>query len=366
MKEIFEYKFPNGVKLKNRLVVAPMTTYSANDDLTLSDEEEVYYRARGKQFGMVITAATAISKDAQAFPNQISIKDDSYLDSMKRLAKAIKAGGAKAILQLHHGGRMCLPGLVENQDIVSASSVKANRDNLAIPRALLIEEIYDVIEDFAEAVKRAIIAGFDGVELHGANTYLIQQFFSPNSNVREDEFGGNVRKRMRFPLELVQRVLSIREMYANKNFIIGYRLSPEELENPGITLDDTDYLLENIANQDIDYIHLSLYKYNQTSIRDTNDKTLIIDRAKKIINNRLPIIGVGRVSSRKDIEDALLLGYDMVAVGMASLADESYVDNIKNDKSIKKVIDKNSLLPRKLYKRLHLWKNIEDLGYKIS
>ncbi len=365
MKEIFEFKFPNGVKLKNRLVVAPMTTYSANDDLTLSDEEEIYYRARGKQFGMVITAATAISKDAQAFPNQISIKDDSYLDSMRRLAKAIKDGGAKAILQLHHGGRMCLPGLVKDQDIVSASNVKANRDNLAVPRALLVEEIYEIIEDFADAVKRAIIAGFDGVELHGANTYLIQQFFSPHSNIREDEFGGNLKKRMRFPLELVQRVLSIRDMYADKSFIIGYRLSPEELENPGITLNDTDVLLENLVHQDIDYIHLSLYKYDQTSIRDLNDKTLIIKRVKNIIKNRKPIIGVGRVSNLKDIQDALLIGSDLVAVGMASLADLNYVDNIKNNNVVKKVIDENSLLPKKLYERLHLWKNIEDLGYKI-
>lgn len=366
MKDIFSYKFKNGIELRNRLVVAPMTTYSGNDDLTLSQDEELYYRARGKQFGIVITAATAISKHAQAFSNQISIKDESYLESMKRLANAIKSGGAKAILQLHHGGRMNQPGLYEGQDIVSASSVKANRENLVKPRALETHEVYQIIEDFASATKLAILSGFDGVELHGANTYLIQQFFSPHSNIREDEFGGTINKRLKFPLELVSKILQTREEYANRDFLIGYRLSPEELETPGITLGDTDILVENLVRFDIDYLHLSLYKYDQTSLRNSEDKTLIIDRIKKIVNDAIPIIGVGQISSLNEVEDALEKGYDLLAVGMASLADVKFVDNIKNKKNPKKIIDSDSLLPKNLYNRLCLWKNIEEKGYKIK
>ena len=120
MHDLLNYKLKENVTIKNRFVLAPMTTYSGNPDLTLSDEEEIYYNARGKEFGMVITAATAVSLHAQAFTNQISAKSDFYLPSLKRLADTIKSGGAKAILQLHHGGRMNALGLYENPEIVSA------------------------------------------------------------------------------------------------------------------------------------------------------------------------------------------------------------------------------------------------------
>ena len=128
MSDLLNYELKKGILLKNRFVLAPMTTYSANDDLTLAEEERIYYESRGKEFGMVVTAATAISRHAQAFTNQISIMNENYLDSMKTLAHAIKSGGAKAVLQLHHGGRMNLPGLFEGQDIVNALSVKENRN----------------------------------------------------------------------------------------------------------------------------------------------------------------------------------------------------------------------------------------------
>ena len=98
MRNLSNYKLKENVVLKNRFVLAPMTTYSGNPDLTLSDEEERYYNARGKEFGMVITAATAVSKHAQAFSNQISARSDFYLPSLKRLADTIKSGGAKAVL----------------------------------------------------------------------------------------------------------------------------------------------------------------------------------------------------------------------------------------------------------------------------
>ncbi|QWC00256.1 NADH-dependent flavin oxidoreductase [Mycoplasmatota bacterium] len=365
MKDLFYYEFKNGVKLKNRFVVAPMTTYSGNKDLTLSDEEEMYYRKRGESFGMVITAATAISKHAQAFQNQISIKDETYLPSMKRLAKAIKEGGAKAILQLHHGGRMNAKGLYPNQDIVSASSIKALRDHAPNPRALKTEEVYQVIDDFLQAMKLAIKAGFDGIELHGANTYLIQQFFSPHSNRRNDEFGGSLEKRMTFPLMLIDGAIKVRNQYANRDFIIGYRLSPEEYETPGITIEDTLSFIEKIIERDLDYIHLSLGKYHQSSIRDKNDNEPIISKVKTIVGNQIPIIGVGQIDDCDQAIDALEYGYDLLAVGMASLADPQFVGHIKDKQKPKKTIDDQSFLPQSLFERLDRWKGIEDRGFNL-
>ena len=366
MDKLFNYKFNNGVVLKNRLVLAPMTTYASNEDLTLSDEEEIYYEARGKQFGMVITAATAVNKNAQAFPNQISIRDERYLESMTRLAKAIKKGGAKAILQLHHGGRMNMPNMYPNQEIVSASAVKANRDYTVTPRELRTSEVYDIIDDFSRAVKLAIQAGFDGIELHGANTYLIQQFFSPHSNKRTDEFGGDLEKRLRFPLELVQRAIEQRRKYSDRHFIIGYRLSPEELEDPGITIEDTLLLVDELSFKDIDYIHLSTGTYKQTSIRDKEETRLLIDRIKDKIGNRVPIMGVGRLETKESMDDALELGYELLAIGMPALADVNFVDNIEKGITPTKVIDESSLLPTKLKERMASWLKNSDRGYIVK
>jgi 2,4-dienoyl-CoA reductase-like NADH-dependent reductase (Old Yellow Enzyme family) len=356
MNQVFkETIFKNNIKIKNKMVLAPMTTYSSNDDLTLSDEEEIYYNARAKEFGIVITAATAVNKDAQAFENQISIRDSRYLDSMKRLAHSIKKENSLAILQLHHGGRMNVPNLYPNQDIVSASAVKANRDYAVTPRELKTSEVYDIIDDFRNATKLAIKAGFDGIELHGANTYLIQQFFSPHSNQREDEFGGSLEKRLTFPMTLVDCAIDIRNKYADNNFIIGYRLSPEELEEPGITLEDTLLLVEELSFKDIDYIHLSMGRYDQTSQRDKSDLEPIITKVKDRIEDRVSLIGVGKISSIDNIEKAQELGFDYFAMGLPALVDAKVISHLRENLPLKKVIDEDSYLPKNLKNRLHKW-----------
>lgn len=368
MKEIFKkFTFGHGAKLNNRLVLAPMTTYSSNEDLTLSKEEEVYYKSRSKGMGMVITAATAVNKNAQAFEFQITARDERYLDSMKRLSNAIKSEGALSILQLHHGGRMNVPGLYPNQDIVCPSCVKANRDYAVEPRELKTSEVYDIIDDFVKSTKIAIDAGFDGVELHGANTYLLQQFFSPHSNVREDEFGGNIENRMNFSLILIKRILELKKKFAKKEFIVGYRFSPEEVENPGITLDDTLKFVNELASKDIDYLHVSVGSYKATSLRDKTDKELIVKKLQNVINNRVPLIGVGHLESLTDLKEAMDLGYDMLALGLIALSDSNVVENLKNNKEPNKVFKQNDAIPTKMYNRIEKWgKSISDRGYTFE
>jgi len=364
MKEIFKkFTFGHGAKLKNRLVLAPMTTYSSNDDLTLSKEEEVYYKSRSKGMGMVITAATAVNKNAQAFENQITARDERYLDSMRRLSNAIKSEGALSILQLHHGGRMNVPGLYPNQEIVCPSCVKANRDYAVEPRELKTSEVYDIIDDFVRSTKIAINAGFDGVELHGANTYLLQQFFSPHSNHRDDEFGGSLEKRMKFGLTLVKSI-KLKKKYAKKEFIIGYRFSPEEIENPGITLSDTLHFVNELASKDIDYLHVSLGNYKATSVRDETDKELIVRKLQGVINNRVPLIGVGHLESISDLKEAIDLGYDMLALGLIALSDTNIVENLKNKLEPNKIFRRKDLLPTKMYNRMENWgTELEERGY---
>ena len=366
MKDIFKpYTFKNGTTIKNRFCLAPMTTYSSNDDLTLSEEEEVYYNSRAKQFGMIITAATAISKNAQAFENQISIRDIRYLDSMTRLANSIKKEGSKAILQIHHGGRMNPPGLYHGQDIVSASAVKAERDYCVTPRELRTSEVYDIIDDFVDATKLAIKAGFDGVELHGANTYLIQQFFSPHSNQRDDEFGGSDKKRLSFPLKLTKRLLRTKQHYATEEFIIGYRFSPEEIENPGITLDQTKVLVNQLCKLGVDYLHISLGKHDQLSIRDKENTISIANQLLEVIDGRVPLIGVGGLDTLPKIEEAFKSGYDLVALGLIALSDIEVIDKFKENVKPTKIISKDSLLPSPLFNRLSQW-NLESKGYSVK
>jgi len=367
MNKVFnEYTLRKGVTLKNRLVLAPMTTYSSNEDLTVSDEELVYYNSRAKQFGMVITAACAVSKNAQAFSHQISIRDRRYKESMKKLADSITKEGSIAILQLHHGGRMNQPGLYHNQEIVAPSAVKANRDYTVTPRELRTSEIYDIMDSFVQATEIAMEVGFDGVELHGANTYLLQQFYSPHSNLRDDEFGGNRTKRMTFINKLIERIENLRYKHKRPEFIVGYRFSPEELEEPGITIQDTLFLVDELAYKDIDYIHISAGHYKQTSIRDKEDQVPLIYKIKERIKERVPVIGVGQIETMKDVEEATFLGYEMLAIGLAALADPLFVEHLESGEPINKEFSKDSLLPTPLFERLHSWIRNSERGYTVK
>jgi 2,4-dienoyl-CoA reductase-like NADH-dependent reductase (Old Yellow Enzyme family) len=187
------FDFKNGIQLKNRIVMAPMTNFSSNEDGTVTEAETAYYSRRSGGVGMVITACAYVTPSGKGFPGEFGSDSDDMIPSLRKLASSIKDKGAKAILQIFHGGRMVPAELVPDGDVVSASAVPAEQGHPSgeapVPRALTHEEINSIIKDFGESARRAIEAGFDGVEIHGANGYLIQQFVSPHSNRREDEFG---------------------------------------------------------------------------------------------------------------------------------------------------------------------------------
>jgi 2,4-dienoyl-CoA reductase-like NADH-dependent reductase (Old Yellow Enzyme family) len=312
---------------------------------------------------MVITAATSINEQAQAFDLQVSLKSDAFIPSMTTLANAIKEEGAKAIVQLHHGGRMNLPSLYENhEDIVSASAIKAPREGLITPRALTTSEVEQTIEDFAVASARALKAGFDGVELHGANTYLIQQFFSPHSNRRTDRFGGSLEARMTFIKKLVLKSYEAMKK-ENKPFILGYRFSPEELEEPGITIEDTLALISLLKTLPLDYLHISLRRYDQSSQKDPSQKAMIVSRIQAVLNHEIPLIGVGGIETHEDVEDALEKGFDLVAGGTVLLTDPLWGESVANKRLPSRAF-KAGTIPTPLYKRLLKSQTyFEDKGY---
>ncbi|MDJ0041169.1 MULTISPECIES: flavocytochrome c [Pantoea] len=348
---------PRGAVLKNRLIMAPMTTCTGFYDGTVTSELVEYYRARAGSIGTVIVECCFIDPHGPAFPGAIAIDSDNKIPGLKRIADAIKQEGSTAILQIYHGGRMVEPELIGGKTPVAPSAIAAPREGATTPRALTAEEVETMITKFGDAVNRAIKAGFDGVEIHGANTYLIQQFYSPNSNQREDKWGGSRDNRARFPLEVLEITHKMAARFAHNGFIIGYRFSPEEIEVPGIRFEDTLYLLEKLAARGLDYVHFSVGQLMRPSIVDTRDPTPLIEKfvaMRSATLAKVPVIGVGGVINKEDAEKALEKGYDLVAIGKACIAYPDWTDRIINNEHLELYIDSNKrealLIPEPLWR----------------
>lgn len=319
------FTLPNGVTLKNRVMMAPMTNYAAEENGEVSEAELAYYAARSGGVGAVITACANVTADGQGFPNEFGAERDELIPSLKRLATTIQDKGAKAILQIFHAGRMAPPELVGGQT-VSASAVAPEREGAMTPRALEAEEVEAIIEAFGQATRRAMEAGFDGVEIHGANTYLIQQFVSPHSNRRDDKWGGSLEKRLAFPLAVVDAVEAVAKQ--DPSFIVGYRFSPEEIENPGITLADTMQLVDVLAKKDLDYLHVSVMDFFAGSIRDKNETRSPITLVQERVGQQVPVIGVGSLHTPEEVERALT-EVPLVALGRELIMEPTWVEKVE-------------------------------------
>ncbi|SQG83579.1 NADH:flavin oxidoreductase/NADH oxidase family protein [Streptococcus uberis] len=189
---------PSGQALKNRILMAPMTTQSAYFDGSMTEELMAYYAERSGNAAAIIVESAFVEDKGRGFFGALGIDHDDKIEGLSRLAKAIKNKGSKAYIQIYHAGRMAWPEMNGGATPISASAVAALRPNAPVPTEMTHQAILEMIDAFKEAVRRAIKAGFDGVELHGANTYLLQQFFSPHSNRRQDAWGGVVRNGQNF------------------------------------------------------------------------------------------------------------------------------------------------------------------------
>lgn len=320
---------PNGVELRNRFVLAPLTHVSSNEDGTISDVEIPYIEKRSKDVGLAINAASNVNDIGKAFPGQPSVAHDSDIDGLKELAKAMKKNGAKALVQIHHGGAQALPNLTPNGDVVAPSPISLKsfgQQEVHDAREMTSDEIEQTIKDFGEATRRVIEAGFDGVEIHGANHYLIHQFVSPYYNRRNDIWADNLK----FPLAVIDEVVKVKKEYANDDFIIGYRLSPEEAESPGISMEITEQLINQIANKPLDYIHVSLFDVNSETREGKYKGENRLKLIHQWINGRMPLIGIGSVFTPEDALNAIdHIGVELVALGREILLDYDFVGKIK-------------------------------------
>lgn len=335
---------PNGTKLNNRLVLAPMTTMSANPDGTVSDAELAYYERRTGGVGMAITATTYVTPNGIGFPGQFAAYDDSFVPGLTRLAETIKKQGSHGILQIFHAGRQTPEQLSPTGEIVAPSAVASERPDSAVPRELTDEEILSIIHDFGETTRRAIEAGFDGVEIHGANGYLLQQFFSPHSNRREDRWGGSLEKRLSFPLAVIDEVQKVVAKYAKQPFTIGYRFSPEEPETPGITMTETYALIDALKDKNLDYLHVSLNEFWSKPRRGEADTRARIEYILDRVDGKIPVIGVGSIYTADDAAAALNTGVPLLAIGRELIIEPDWVEKIESgrEEDIETVITKSS------------------------
>ncbi len=204
------------LKLKNRVVMAPLTRSRATADRVPTELMAEYYAQRASA-GLIIAEATVISEEANGYENTPGLFTDAQVEGWKKVTDAVHAKDGLIVSQLWHVGRVSHPDLLNGETPVSASTVQqAGHVSLlrpkrpyVLPRALEISEIHAITEQFKQAAIRAKEAGFDGVELHAANGYLIDQFLQTKTNLREDEYGGSVENRARFLLEVVDALVEV-------------------------------------------------------------------------------------------------------------------------------------------------------------
>ena len=317
------------IKLRNRIVMAPMTTWSANPDGTISEQELEFYKRRSQNVGLVITGCTYITPSGIGFTHEFAAYDDRFINSLEKLAAAAQSGGAPAILQIFHAGNKAIPELVPNNDVISASasSVKSGdfMKRVVQSREMTENEIQETIRAFGDVTKRAIKAGFDGIELHGAHGFLLQNFFSPLFNQRNDRWGGDLEGRMRFPLAVLQEVKNVVYEYATKPFAIGYRISPEESATGGLRIEDTYKLLDRLISSGISYIHTSLVSINDSYPVESPNGPRTIELILNHIAGRVPVIAAGKIRTPSQAQEAISTGLPLVAIGKGLVINPEWV-----------------------------------------
>ncbi|CAM3340097.1 TPA: NADH-dependent flavin oxidoreductase [Escherichia coli] len=317
------------IKLRNRIVMAPMTTWSANPDGTISEQELEFYKRRSQNVGLVITGCTYVTPSGIGFTHEFAAYDDRFINSLEKLAAAAQSGGAPAILQIFHAGNKAIPELVPNNDVISASasSVKTGdfMKRVVQSREMTENEIQETIRAFGDVTKRAIKAGFDGIELHGAHGFLLQNFFSPLFNQRNDRWGGDLEGRMRFPLAVLQEVKNVVYEYATKPFAIGYRISPEESATGGLRIEDTYKLLDRLISSGISYIHTSLVSINDSYPVESPNGPRTIELILNHIAGRVPVIAAGKIRTPSQAQEAISTGLPLVAIGKGLVINPEWV-----------------------------------------
>jgi 2,4-dienoyl-CoA reductase-like NADH-dependent reductase (Old Yellow Enzyme family) len=330
--------FNCGRQMANRFAIAPLTTDSSHEDGTVTESELEFVRRRAAGgFGAVVSSAAYVKDDGRSWQG-IGAAHDGHLPGLRRLAEAMRAAGGLAILQIYDGGRIAKPELIGEECLRAPSAIASLRPGAKTPRAMTSDEVEELIGSFRNAASLARKAGFDGVEVHGANHYAVHQFFSPRANHRADHWGGTLSKRMNFPLAVAQ---AVRDALGPK-LVAGFRVTPFEAEADGYTLKDAKLLCNELARLNLDYISVSLDDYRKS--RPTGETRVYngpvekvdipaenpITEFARVIAGRSAVMASGGIKTCSDAEGAIELGADLVAVGRAVVVDPEWFAKVRS------------------------------------
>lgn len=250
MVKLFDKIKIKNMELKNRTVMPPMCMYSSDAEGHVKEFHHIHYATRAMGgVGLIIMEATGVEGRGRITDKDLGIWDDSHIDGLANIVNTCKEYGAKVGIQLGHAGRKCE---IESEKIIAPSPVAYN-DKYETPVEMSENDIEDVIKAFKEGARRANEAGFDTIEVHGAHGYLINEFLSPLSNKREDEYGGSVENRARFLKEIIKEV---REVWPeNKPLIV--RVSAEDYVDDGNHPEDLAKIINLVKDEGVDIINVS-------------------------------------------------------------------------------------------------------------
>ena len=331
--------------VRNRMVMPPMGTNYASDDGFITGRIIRYYEARAEGgTGLIIVEVAAVAPEGKAISHQVGIWADKFIPGLRCLAESIKKHGARAVIQLHHAGRQTTAKTTGYRPVApSEIACPICRDT---PRALNVDEIRGLVEAFGHAARRAREAGFDAVEIHGTHGYLINQFLSPYSNKRTDEYGGSPGARRRFPMEVYDAVRAA----VGEDFPVLFRINADEGVEGGITPEEGRDFARVLEQAGVDALHVSggVYGSPLPIIPTMYEPPLPLAGYAADIKAEvdIPVIAVGKVhdpeTGERLIADAEA---DFVSLGRALITDSHFARKVElgQIKNIRKCIECNQL-----------------------
>ncbi|MFL2721163.1 MAG: NADH:flavin oxidoreductase [Gammaproteobacteria bacterium] len=339
---LFEPYHLKGLNLRNRIVMAPMTRNQSPGGIPTKEVIEYYKRRAKAEVGLIITEGIEIShKASSAYPNVPRLDTKEAIDGWKKVVNGIKENNGAVIAQLWHCGGFRKSGMDPDPLVPGHTASGIVRPGKKVAHAMTIDDIKETIEAYASDAKICEEIGFDGVEIHGAHGYLIDNFFWSGTNVRNDSYGGSIKNRSKLATDIVK---AIRSNVSNQ-FIVGLRFSQWKQQDYEAKLANSPNELKELINDPIeeglDFLHSSMRRFWESEFEGSDEN--LAYWTKKL--SGLPTISVGSVGLDSDfidmsapasptninkaIDDINQKKYDLVAVGRALLADHEWVVKIK-------------------------------------
>ena len=313
----------SGTTARSRTVLAAMTNKQSHEDGTLSEDEIKWLVRRGKGgFGITTTAAANVTETGRGWSGEMGVWGDHQLRGLRNLASQLNDTGTLSLVQLFHGG-MRAPVHLNNVQPISASRFTEPTMKGVYTRPMTDKEVWEMIQAFTNAAMRCQKAGFHGVELHGAHSYLISQFLGSKTNRRQDQWGGDISGRSRFLREIIKSI----RIATGDQFLISVRISPQ-IESIGITLKESLSLASLLSKTSIDMLHISCWDVFQEIEERPNQSLTKIFR--EVVPDKLPIVSTGTVWTAKDAQWLMREGADLVGVARVAIGHPDWAQKIND------------------------------------